>query len=341
MQSNLPLTTPGLPGLRDGRSAQIVSPLHHALGRGLALAHDDGPAASRTSVKISKGARQRMADAVPTGVRMNTMQSAQHANRLLYALSALSADGIERVLPMAELVSLKPGMRLMQAEQTPSHVYFPCSATVSLILTTHQGQTCQVGMIGAEGMVGVQGVVGAMRMPYDAVVSTPGVAQRMSVAALVAQCGPGSAGGALFVRYSQALMAQMAYSVACCQHHNVEQRTCRLLLQGFDASGRELCMTHESMAELLGVRRESVTGVANRLSNDGVISYRRGCISLGDRAALQSRSCECYAAVKHELEMTFQGAAPPSTRWPADDGASVRPPQSQPFLRSSAQPAFG
>ena len=237
------------------------------------------------------------------GSRLHTRPESTHANRLW---ACLTSGERERLLPRSELVSLKPGMQLMHADQVCTHVFFPCSATVSLILTTLEGKSCQVGMVGNDGMVGVHGVIGGQRMPYEAVVRTAGTAQRISVGAMVSECGRGSEGQDLFLRYSHALMAQMAYAVVCCQHHSVEQRTCRLLLQAFDAVGDELHMTHELMAECVGVRRESITGVAHRLHQDGVISYSRGRILMSDRSALQSRSCECYRAVKQELESVFQ-----------------------------------
>ncbi len=307
MQTHLSSSTAEMHCLPEARSMSKDDALPHAGGGGTDAPRDYMRAAAGTRANSFKGARPRFMEATPIGVRMHARQSVRQANHLL---AALSSDAMERLLPMMEMVNVKPGMRLMQAEQMPTHVYFPRSATVSLLLTTLKGQTCQVGMIGNEGMVGVHGIVSGLRMPYDAVVSTEGMAQRVSTSALGSACGTGSAGGALFVRYLQTLTAQMAYNVACCQHHSIEERACRLLLQAFDASGSELRMTHEMMAELLGVRRESVTAAALRLSQDGVISYRRGCILLMDMTALQARSCECYETLKQEHERAFPANSP-------------------------------
>ena len=258
-----------------------------------ALAHE--PAAPRPASNLRP--------TLPTyGPWLHHRPEAPPDNRLW---ACLTPEHRGRMLPRSELVQLKPGMQLMRAEQTCTHVYFPCSATVSLILTTQAGKSCQVGMVGNEGMVGIHGVVGTQRMPYEAVVRTAGSARRIHVQTILNECGRGSDGADLFLRYSQALTAQIAYSVVCCQHHSVEQRISRLLLQAFDAVGDELLLTHELLSECVGVRRETITVVAHRLHRDGIISYTRGRIVMCNRAALRQRSCECYAAVKRELESVF------------------------------------
>lgn len=240
--------------------------------------------------------------------------SAVPGNRLWSALASLAP-----LLPASELVLLRSGARLMYADQCCPHVYFPCTTAVSLLLTTQQGKSCQVGMIGNDGVVGVQGLMGNRWMPYEAVVCSSGLARRVSVAALARECAPGTPGGELLLRDAQAQTAQMAYAAVCCQHHNVEQRTCRLLLQAFDAAdGGELRLTHELMSECLGVRRESISMVAHRLHQERVISYTRGRIALVDRAALEARSCECYAVVKNDLTAMFdQGLGASGVRHPA------------------------
>lgn len=314
MMSTLPLNVVDAP---ECRSLRAEGPLLAVLGRSPALAEADYTAMQRVGAsQYERTARQpRVLSAIAAPPR----PSLPPTNRLW---GSLSGAALERLLPASEVVTLRPGSRLMHAEQGCSHVYFPCTATVSLILTTKAGHTCEVGMVGNEGMVGVQMVAGAPTAPYDAVVRTAGIARRLSVSAVAAECGPGSADAKLFMRYSQALMAQMAYAAVCCQHHNVEQRTCRLLLQGFDAAGDELRMTQETMAECLGVRRESVTSVAARLCRDGVISYSRGHIFMSDRPGLEERCCECYAAVKQELESMFgQAACVPAHRHEAGPSA--------------------
>ena len=222
----------------------------------------------------------------------------------------------ERLMQQAQWVTLNRGTTLMHAAQACKHVYLPCSATVGLILRTTSGKSCQVGLIGNDGMVGVNGIVGGQRIPCEAVVRTPGTARRIAGNALADEFAPGSTGAELFTRYSHVLMVQMAYAAVCCRHHSVEQRTCRLLLQTFDATGGDVFLTHEVMAECLGVRRESVSEVASRLHQAGEISYSRGRIAINKLAALHARSCECYAAVKSELasmldEYSFERAQGP------------------------------
>ena len=324
MLSTLPLNFADTPDLR---SLRAIGPLLSVLGRSNALAEDDYTAKHHGAArKYERPVRKSRSKHVATDAAALGRPGLPASNRLW---GTLSDAALERLLPASEMVTLRPGSRLMHAEQACSHVYFPCTATVSLILTTKAGQSCQVGMVGNEGMVGVQMVAGALAVPYDAVVRTEGVARRLSVSAVAAECGPASAEGRLLMRYSQTLMAQMAYAAVCCQHHSVEQRTCRLLLQSFDAVGDELRMTQETMAECLGVRRESVTTVAARLCRDNVITYARGHIFMANRSALEARSCECYAAVKHELESIFGQV----TRYPAHLHQSVSAVSSSPRLK--------
>jgi CRP-like cAMP-binding protein len=211
----------------------------------------------------------------------------------------------ERLLARSELVHLKAGAALIRTDEPCTHVHFLTGATVSLLLRAATGHCCQIGMIANEGMVGVHSLLSGKSAFYEAVVRRAGMARRVALSAVVAECGASSETMHLFLRYSQALTQEIAHAALCCQHHNVEQRTCRFLLQAFDTDGPELELTQELMAELLGVRRESVTAIARRLNDHGAIRYSRGRIAICNRAELEARCCECYPAVKRRFDAVF------------------------------------
>jgi len=190
----------------------------------------------------------------------------------------------------------EPGIQLR-------HAYFPTDSIVSLHYVTETGASAETAGVGNEGVVGVSLFMGGDTTSSSAVVQTSGHAYRLDRRVLLEEFNRGGLLQRLLLRYTQALMTQMAQTAACNRHHSVEQQLCRWLLLTLDrVSSQELIMTQELVASMLGVRRESVTEAARNLQNDGYIRYRRGHIGVIDRAGLETRSCECYAVVKNELK---------------------------------------
>jgi CRP-like cAMP-binding protein len=239
------------------------------------------------------------------------------ANRLLATLPA----EWQRLQPQLQLVQLVHGQVLVDACSVPSHVYFPTTATVSLMSSTRAGGSAELALVGSEGMIGLPVVMGGGSTPSEAVVKTSGGAVRMSRQAVKEEFDRGGPVMQLLLRYAQAFMTHIAQTATCNCHHTVVQRLSRCLLDNLDRSpADEMLMTHEAIALWLGVRRESVTLGALRLQHDGVIESGRGRVKVLSRPALEARSCECYAVVRNEyLRLLPDGeaaswAAPPAAR---------------------------
>jgi CRP-like cAMP-binding protein len=220
-------------------------------------------------------------------------------NHLLGALTAQDmipwADALEYVpMPLGTML-YEPGTQLR-------HAYFPTTSIVSLHYVTESGASAETAGVGNEGVVGIQLFMGGNTTPSSAVVQTAGHAYRLDRHVLQTAFNQGGALQRLLLRYTQALMTQMAQTAVCNRHHDVEQQLCRWLLLTLDrVQDRELVMTQELVASMLGVRRESVTEAAGRLQAAGCISYRRGHISVLDRKVLEERACECYGVIHKEL----------------------------------------
>lgn len=198
--------------------------------------------------------------------------------------------------PLLERVTLPLGTMLCRSGTVPAHVYFPTTAIVSLLHTTYEGESTEIAVVGPEGMVGLSLWMGGGFMPGDAVVQSPGEGFRLNAQSVAQEAQRGGAVLNLFLRYTQTLLEHVAQTAACNRHHSIDQQLCRRLLLGLDRSASdELLMTQESMAGLLGVRREGVNAAAHKLRLAGVIRYRRGRIDVLDRGQLEKRACECYA----------------------------------------------
>lgn len=235
------------------------------------------------------------------GTMRSTIPSHLATAQLNQLLAALPGTQLESWLPQLELVDLHCGELLYNAGHVPTSVLFPVSAIVSLSHLTHSGATTEVGVIGNDGVVGMTVFMGGHATSGQAVVQSAGQGLRLGAQVLKDTIAHASPVLALLLRYTQSLIVQMAQTAACNRHHNIEQQLCRRLLMALDRSpSNELRLTHESMARLLGVRREGVTAAALRLQQAGVIRYRRGRIEVLDRRRLEPRSCECYAVVKKE-----------------------------------------
>ncbi|OYY95810.1 MAG: Crp/Fnr family transcriptional regulator [Hydrogenophilales bacterium 28-61-23] len=219
-----------------------------------------------------------------------------------YLLAALPAAEFEPLATHLELVSLRLGEMLYEPGGQLSHAYFPTTAIVSLHYVMASGASAESAGVGNEGIVGVSLFMGGNTTPSAAVVQTAGHAYRLDSHKLSQEFKRAGPMQQLLLRYTQALMTQMAQTAACNRHHSLEQQLCRWLLLTLDRlPSNDLIMTQELIANMLGVRREGITEAAGNLQRAGVISYRRGHIAVLDRAGLEGRVCECYAVVRTEL----------------------------------------
>jgi CRP-like cAMP-binding protein len=219
-----------------------------------------------------------------------------------HLLAALPAADFERLSPHLELVPVLLGEMLYEPGGQLRHAYFPTTAIVSLHYVMESGASAESAGVGNEGMVGIALFMGGDTTPSSAVVQTAGHAYRLEGRLLKQEFNRASLMQRLLLRYTQALMTQMTQTAACTRHHTVEQQLCRWLLLTLDrAPSRELIITQELIASMLGVRREGITQAAGNLQDAGFIRYRRGHIAVLDRYGLEKRVCECYAVVKKEM----------------------------------------
>jgi CRP-like cAMP-binding protein len=226
-----------------------------------------------------------------------------HSPNQNHLLAALPTAEFERLAPHLELVPLPLGEVLYEPGGQLQHAYFPTSAIVSLHYVMESGASAETAGVGNEGVVGISLFMGGDTTPSSAVVQTAGHAYRLPSRLLKEEFKRGGLMQHLLLRYTQALITQVTQTAVCNRHHSVEQQLCRWLLLTLDrgVSSRELVITQELVASMLGVRREGITEAAGKLKSAGLISYRRGHISVLGRAGLESRVCECYAVVKKEL----------------------------------------
>jgi CRP-like cAMP-binding protein len=226
-----------------------------------------------------------------------------HDPRQNHLLAALPKSDYDRLLPGLELVELPLGKILYESGHSFTNVYFPTTAIVSLLYVLESGASAEIAVVGNEGIVGIALFMGGESMPNRALVQSGGYAYRLNGQALNTQFNQSGAVQHLLMRYTLALLSQMAQTAVCNRHHTVDQQLCRWLLLSFDRldSAKELCMTQELIADMLGVRREGVTEAAGRLQSAGLIHYSRGKITLLDRAGLEARVCECYEVVRKEF----------------------------------------
>ena len=219
-----------------------------------------------------------------------------------HLLAALPRAELQRCLPQLKQVAMPLGMVLHEPGATQSHIYFPTTAIVSLLYIIENGASAEIAVVGHEGFVGVPLVMGGESMPSRAVVQSAGVGYRLKGQAIRDEMEHSQVRSVL-LRYTQALMTQISQTAVCNRHHSLDQQLCRWLLLSLDRlRGNELIMTQELIANMLGVRRESVTEGALKLQTAGLIRYSRGRILVLDREGLEHRTCECYAVVKKEYE---------------------------------------
>ncbi|WP_340163155.1 Crp/Fnr family transcriptional regulator [Litchfieldella qijiaojingensis] len=216
-------------------------------------------------------------------------------------LAALPRVEYERLRPRLEPVTLSLGEALYESGGVMRHVYFPTDAIVSLLCVMEDGDSTEIAVVGNEGIVGISLFMGGETTPSRAIVQSAGHAYRLRGQFLKDEFYRAGSLQGLLLRYTQALITQMAQTAVCNRHHTVDQQLCRWLLLSLDRlSTNELVMTQELIANMLGVRREGVTESAGKLQKAGLIAYHRGHITVLDRPGLESRVCECYAVVKKE-----------------------------------------
>jgi CRP-like cAMP-binding protein len=218
-----------------------------------------------------------------------------------HLLAALPVEEMARWRHQLELVELRLGQVLYESGSLLSHVYFPSTAIVSLLYVTENGDSAEIAVVGNEGVIGIALFMGGETTPNRAVVQSAGLGYRLTAQSIKAEFGRSAPVMHLLLRYTQALITQMAQTAVCNRHHSVDQQLCRWLLLSLDRlQGNELTMTQELIANMLGVRREGVTEAALKLQHAGLISYTRGKIEVLNRPGLELRTCECYAVVRAE-----------------------------------------
>jgi CRP-like cAMP-binding protein len=229
--------------------------------------------------------------------------AALHSPKKNRLLAALPAANYQRLLPDLELSPLELGAVLYEAGGRMKHVYFPTDCIVSLLQVMENGDSAEIAVVGCEGLVGISLFMGGGSTPSRALVQSAGVAFRLPADKLKEEFVRGGETQHALLRYTQALITQMAQTAVCNRHHTLDQQLCRWLLLSLDRlSSNEISMTQELISNMLGVRREGVTEAAGRLQAAGLIHYHRGHIKVLDRAKLEQRVCECYALVKKESD---------------------------------------
>ena len=218
-------------------------------------------------------------------------------------LAALPAEEFSRICPELELVQLSLGESLCEPNREMKQVYFPVDSIVSLLCLMEDGGSAEISVVGNEGVVGVSLFMGGETTPSQAVVQAAGSAYCLKGLSLKTEFYRAGPMQRLLLRYTQALLTQMAQTAVCNRHHTLDQQLCRWLLLSNDrVGGSELVMTQELIANMLGVRREGVTEAAGKLQKARLIHYHRGRITISNRKDLEKRACECYEVVKREYD---------------------------------------
>jgi CRP-like cAMP-binding protein len=220
-----------------------------------------------------------------------------------HLLAALPAAEYERLAPHLELVSMPLAKVLYESGKQMRHVYFPTTSIVSLLYVMEDGASAEIAIVGNEGILGIALFMGGESTPSRAVAQSAGEGYRLKAQLLKQEFDLSGPMLHLLLRYTQSLITQMAQTAVCNRHHTVDQQLCRWLLLSLDRlQSNELVMTHELIANMLGVRREGVTEAAGKLHDLGLINYSRGRITVLDRPGIEKRCCECYEVVKRETD---------------------------------------
>ena len=223
--------------------------------------------------------------------------------RINHLLNALPAPDWARIQPELEPLDLRLGMSVYESGERQDYVLFPTTGIVSLLYVMADGASAEIAVVGNEGLVGVSLFMGGESTPSRAIVQSAGCGFRLRSRLMKDEFVRGGALQHLFLRYTQALITQMAQTAVCNRHHSIDQQLCRWLLLSLDRlTNLELTMTQELIANMLGVRREGVTEAAGKLQAAGLIRYSRGKITVLDRAGIEARCCECYEVVRREAD---------------------------------------
>lgn len=223
--------------------------------------------------------------------------------RTNHLIAGLPDEVLQRLLPQLDEIETTQGQVLHQSGSQMDHAYFPTTAVVSLMYETTDGAPMELAVAGNEGMVGIELILGGGSTPSLAVVRNAGQVLRLPAQTIQDEFARAGSAMHLLLRYTAALITQVAQTAVCSRHHSLDQRLCRWLLMSLDrVQGHELAVTQDRIAHMLGVRRESVTLGAQRLQDLGLIQQARGRIRLLDREGLQKQACECYAVVKREYD---------------------------------------
>lgn len=234
-----------------------------------------------------------------------------HDPRKNHLLGTLPYDEYQRLEPHLECVELTPGQMLAESGQVMRHAFFPVDAIVSLLNVMEDGKTTEISLVGMDGIVGISLFMGGETTPTRAIVQSAGTAYRLRRQLLKDEFYRAGPLQRMLLRYTQALITQMAHTAICNRHHSLDQQLCRLLLLSLDRlPTNEMVMTQELIANMLGVRREGVTKAAGKLQGARLISYSRGSIHILDRPGLEERACECYSVVKMEYDRLLSSTVP-------------------------------
>lgn len=260
--------------------------------------------AGKKSRKVAKVPIQLVEDGSPIGA---PHPSTPHQNHLL---DALPRADYERVASHLELLPMDLGEVLYESGAHLRYVYFPTTSIISLLYVMEDGASAEIAIVGNEGLLGISLFMGGNTTPSRAVVQSAGMAYRLKGDLLKTEFARFGPTMHLLLRYTQALITQMAQTAVCNRHHSLDQQLCRWLLLSLDRlQTNDLSMTQELIANMLGVRREGVTEAAGKLQAAGLIRYSRGRITVLDRGGLEARTCECYRVVKTEYDRLLPAIA--------------------------------
>jgi CRP-like cAMP-binding protein len=224
-------------------------------------------------------------------------------------LAAVAASEFERLRQHVEWVELEYGRSIYEPGEPLPYVYFPTTATISILHVTQDGGTAEAAVVGREGLVSIASYLGGGTTVGRAVVQVGGMSARVPSTIIAQDFDRGRDLRRVLLRYTQALLTQMAQTALCNRHHEVSQQLCRWILATHDrVQATEIPMTHQLIADMLGVRREGITEAARKLKEAGVIDYTRGRVRVVDRAGLEDCACECYAVVRDEYARLLTAA---------------------------------
>lgn len=312
-----------------------VPALMNAIGEGLLVLGGTGAVTSRRLTTTYDSAYKLRADLLASlwgrkalcmqrKVLVIEMDTPSPEHNLL--LKGLPEDVKARLEADLVLTELPLGAVIYESGDVMNDVYFPSNSIISLLYVMADGCSAEISVVGNEGIVGIALFMGGGSTPSRGIVQSAGYAYRLEGRRLKAEFDRHGEFHRLLLRYTQALLTQMAQTAACNRHHSIHQQLCRWLLLSMDRlQGDKLDMTQELIANMLGVRREGVTAAASKLQRAGVIAYQRGHIRIIDRSELERRSCECYAVVKRETDRLLQ--APRSVQGRSEPASSPRTPR--------------